>query len=71
MLEALTIHQHELLQAEIWNQAVISGKTLLSILNLISAILFKQDLNTLKNQGYQVKLINVLLQSKINKCIAH
>lgn len=36
MLETLTIQQQELLQAEIWNQVIISGKTLLSIFNLIS-----------------------------------
>lgn len=34
--ETLTIQKQELLQAEIWNQVIISGKTLLSVLNLIS-----------------------------------
>lgn len=32
----------------------------------LSAILFKQDLNTLKNQGYQVKLINCYKVKLIN-----
>lgn len=48
MSKALSIHQHDLFHTEIQNQLIISGFFLMHSLFDLSAILFKEDLKTLK-----------------------